>query len=777
MRIDALDIALPERVVTNDQLEEQYPEWDFSRLTHRTGVNSRHIADEHETAYDFALKAAQNLVTNQELDPQSIDALVFCTQSPDYLVPGSAAILQSDLGMRSDIFTLDVNIGCSAFPTLLQIAEGLCEGRVAANVLIVTADTYSKYIHPEDRSTRILFGDGAVATLVSKRNEERKYQAIFGVRGDLHERFWIRNGGARHPKSNASDTSELRSNFIQMSGMKVLSFFNTQLPREVARLLDVNDLLVEKIDAFVFHQASRAALDSIQQAIRIPEQKMIRAYSDVGNLVSASVPATLYFAMQDGRIKEGDLLLICGFGVGLSWGATAMTTSDSEVIDVLLERFKGAGDKPALVFREKLYSFSELVYRIEQAEETIHRSGIGQGDTVLLVADFSVHSVVLLISLIRMKAIIVPILPDTFERRQPLLNQIDPRYIINIANDTEYQITPWEYEHEADPLIKELRRRKSTGLVLFTSGSTGQPKGVVHDFSLLLEKFRIIRPALVTLNFLLFDHWGGLNTLLHGLSNQSLVILPERRTPDYICHLLENYDVELLPATPTFLNMLLISKVWKERTFPALRIISYGAEPMPGTTLAALRKAFPEVELRQTYGLIELGVLRAKSRDSDSLWVKLGGKGYDLRVVDNMLQIKAESAMLGYINAPSPFTDDGYFMTGDQVEVDGEYFRILGRASDLINVGGEKVYPLEVEAVLISCENIKDAVVYGEHHSLMGKIVCADVILVNDEPEQEVRKRIKRECRTRLDAFKVPVKINVVQDGLYTDRMKKARTR
>ena len=221
--------------------------------------------------------------------------------------------------------------------------------------------------------------------------------------------------------------------------------------------------------------------------------------------------------------------------------------------------------------------------------------------------------------------------------------------------------------------------------------------------------------------------------------------------------------------------MLLLSKAWLNRDFSSLRIISYGAEPMPESTLKQLAKAFPAVDLRHTYGLIEFGVLRAKSRSDGSLWVKLGGAGFYIRVVDDELQIKSPSAMLGYLNAPSPFTDDGYFMTGDKVAVDGDYFRILGRASDLINIGGDKVYPAEVESFLLSLDNVKDAVVYGESHPLMGKIVCADIVLLEPEPAAEARLRIKKACQNKIDRFKIPVKINFSEDSLSSDRLKKKR--
>ena len=206
-----------------------------------------------------------------------------------------------------------------------------------------------------------------------------------------------------------------------------------------------------------------------------------------------------------------------------------------------------------------------------------------------------------------------------------------------------------------------------------------------------------------------------------------------------------------------------------------MRIISYGSEPMPASTLTGLRAAFPKVDLRQTYGLIELGVLRAKSLSSESLWVKVGGEGYDLRVVDGILQIKADAAMLGYLNAASPFTEDGYFITGDRVKLNGEYMQFLGRDSELINVGGQKVFPAEVEAVLLESELVEEAVVYGQKNPITGKIVCADVQLRGEVDEAEARRAIKRFCAERMESFKVPVKIQFVQAGLHNDRGKRQR--
>jgi len=442
--------------------------------------------------------------------------------------------------------------------------------------------------------------------------------------------------------------------------------------------------------------------------------------------------------------------------------------------DFILERLAANGGQPSFFWRGTTYNGHWLVDQVQKDVDFLSSENVGPGSVVLLKGDYSPRNVSLLLALIQRRAILAPLLPSTLAKTPSLVELVNPVFEIDSASDGGI-IVHKRTQTELHRLIRLLHQRGEPGLILFTSGSTGKPKGVVHDFGRLLKKFQKPRPAMRTLNFLLFDHWGGLNTLLHCLSNNSSVVLPETRTPDAICQLLERHQVELLPASPTFLNLLLLSKAYDGRDLAALRLITYGSEPMPNSTLVALRTVFPNVELRQTYGLIELGVLRAKSQSSDSLWVKVGGEGYDLRVVDGILQIKADSAMLGYLNAPSPFTDDGYFITGDRVEINGDYMRFLGRDSELINVGGQKVFPSEVEAVLLECELVAEAVVYGQANPITGKIVCADVQLRGTADEGEARRAIKRFCAQRLEPFKVPVKIQFVSGGLTSDRLKRLR--
>jgi acyl-CoA synthetase (AMP-forming)/AMP-acid ligase II len=231
----------------------------------------------------------------------------------------------------------------------------------------------------------------------------------------------------------------------------------------------------------------------------------------------------------------------------------------------------------------------------------------------------------------------------------------------------------------------------------------------------------------------------------------------------------------MLPTSPTFLNLLLISEAYKRYDLSSLRLVTYGTEVMPESTLTRIHELLPNVKLQQTYGLSELGILRSKSRDSGSLWVKVGGEGYETKIVDNVLWVKAQSAMLGYLNAPNPFDAEGWMNTGDMVEVDGERIRILGRQSEIINVGGQKVYPAEVESALLQMPNVKDAVVIGEKNPITGNIVTARVNLFEPEDVTVFKQRMRAFCRERLATFKIPVKVEISDQETFNARYKRMR--
>jgi long-chain acyl-CoA synthetase len=442
-------------------------------------------------------------------------------------------------------------------------------------------------------------------------------------------------------------------------------------------------------------------------------------------------------------------------------------------ISDFLNDFAAYSNRPALIWQNASYSYSHILERISHWRNEL--STIKSGSIVALESDFSPETIAILFALIERNTIVVPFDIHHIDKnkKKAEIAQID--ILIRVNSEEDIIITETNASAEKNELYKELFAQNVPGLVLFTSGSSGEPKGALHNFSKLLAKFNVKRKALLTINFLLFDHWGGLNTLFHILSNGGTVVMLENRNPDYVCELIERHKVELLPTSPTFLNMMVLSRAYERHSLKSLKLISYGAEPMPETLLKLLNTLFPDIKLQQTYGLIELGVMRSQSEGNGSLWVKIGGEGYQTRVVDNILQIKSDSAMLGYLNAKSPFTDDGWFITGDSVEVNGDYFKILGRKSELINVGGEKVFPQEVENVILEVEDIEDVVVYAENNALTGKIVCAKVKYKGSESKMDVIKKIKTHCRTKLETFKIPVKIELVDKTFESDRFKKSR--
>lgn len=443
-------------------------------------------------------------------------------------------------------------------------------------------------------------------------------------------------------------------------------------------------------------------------------------------------------------------------------------------INYFLDNFEVYNGQTALIWHGKSYTYSQLLARINHWRVAL--TDFSQGAIVGLESDFSPETIAILFALIEKNVIIVPLDINHSNKNSKKIEIAQLDYLIKVIKEDEITITKISPAvDDKNNLYKIIQQRGVPGLVLFTSGSSGEPKGALHDFSKLLAKFHVKRNALLTINFLLFDHWGGLNTLFHILSNGGTVVVLENRNPDYVCELIEKHKAELLPTSPTFLNMLVLSRAYERHSLKSLKVISYGAEPMPESLLKHLNTIFPDIKLQQTYGLIELGVMRSQSQDNGSLWVKIGGEGYQTRVINGILQIKSDSAMLGYLNAKSPFTEDGWFITGDSVEVDGEYFKILGRKSEMINVGGEKVFPQEVENVILEIPEVEDVVVYAESNAFTGKIVCAKIKYNGTETKAEVVKKIKTYCRTKLESFKVPVKIELVDTTFESDRFKKSR--
>ena len=448
----------------------------------------------------------------------------------------------------------------------------------------------------------------------------------------------------------------------------------------------------------------------------------------------------------------------------------------------LFERLAGFGDAAALVHRGRSISYRALLERTAAWDQDLGQRGIGPGSVVLLEGSYSEAAVGLLLALIRRGAITVPLTPQAAVQREVFaaIAEVGFRFRFDedgVGDGFTFETTAVgapEGRPHASPLLRKLAATGHPGLVLFSSGSTGKPKAVLHDCVALLEKFARAGKRKTTLSFLLFDHIGGVDTLFNTLSSGGTLVTAPSRDPDAVCAAVAAHRVHTLPASPTFLNFLLLSEAFRRHDLSSLQLIAYGTEPMPEPVLRRLAEALPAVKLVQTYGLSELGVLRTRSREG-SLWVRFSGEGFETQVREGILWIKARTAMLGYLNAPDLFDEDGWLNTEDAVEVDGEWLRVLGRASELINVGGRKVYPAEVEAVLLQLSNVRDVTVRGEKNPITGQAVAARVNLIEPEPLDPFKKRLRLFCRDKLLPYKIPVRIELTGDDQSNARLKKLR--
>ncbi len=440
----------------------------------------------------------------------------------------------------------------------------------------------------------------------------------------------------------------------------------------------------------------------------------------------------------------------------------------------LIHRLRGWRQRPALVWRDKAWSYDQLCESTDAWLDELIRRDIRPGSRLAICGDYSPSLCALLIAALLNRNIVVPLAAATARRWSHMMDVAEVEFIIEFDDDDGWQITDLDRK-VAHPLLRQLVERGAPGLILFSSGSTGQSKASALDFDKLLEKFRSPRSAYRTLVFLLPDHIGGINTLFHVLCHGGTLVPAKERTPEAVCAVIEKHRIQLLPTTPTFLRMLLISDVIKRHDLSSLEIVTYGTEPMPASTLAAIHEALPRVRFKQTYGLSELGIMPTQSRSSDSLWLKLGNAGFEHRIVDGVLWLRSESAMLGYLNAPSPFDDEGWFNTQDVVEVEDEYVRIVGRKSELINVGGEKVHPTEIENVLLQLDNVRDATVFPKPNAVTGQVVGARITPIKSEDPDVLKQRVRAFCKARLERFKVPVVIEIMDADHHGARFKKAR--
>jgi 3-oxoacyl-[acyl-carrier-protein] synthase III len=331
--IRAIDYYLPERVVSNQDLAREFPGWSVDKIQGKTGIQERHIAGSQECSSDLAFQAAQKLFASGQATPAEIDYLLLCTQSPDYFLPTTACLLQDRIGIPTSAGALDFNLGCSGYIYGLGLAQGLIETGQASRVLLITAEAYSKFIHPGDKSVRTLFGDAAAATLLegAPQGNRRGATYVFGTDGKGAPNLIVPAGGLRQRPTPETAQVEMDDDGntrgpenLYMNGAEIFNFTLRIIPECVARLLARTNVQAEEIDLYVFHQANQFMLDHLRKKLKIPPEKFYLWLGHCGNTVSSTIPIALKHAVDNGKLREGQLVMLVGFGVGYSWGATLL---------------------------------------------------------------------------------------------------------------------------------------------------------------------------------------------------------------------------------------------------------------------------------------------------------------------------------------------------------------------------------------------------------------------------------------------------------------------
>jgi acyl-CoA synthetase (AMP-forming)/AMP-acid ligase II len=442
----------------------------------------------------------------------------------------------------------------------------------------------------------------------------------------------------------------------------------------------------------------------------------------------------------------------------------------------LLSRFSGWEERVALIENDVPVTYKELLRSVALWKSRLLEQDCGPGCVLAFESDFGLASISLLLASIELNNIVAPLSPGM---------QGETGEFLRIAEARRYFAAPVDRSNPgellcarpANPLTRKLLDAQDPGMIIFSSGSTGTPKAILHNLSRFLTKFQKEKPALRSIAVPPMDHIAGLDTMFHSLSCGGTLVCPASRRPDVVCHTIAKHRVELLPCSAGFLNLMLASQAHEHADLSSLRLVAYGSDVMPEATLSRLRAALPQVTLLQKYGTTEFGSPSTKSKDSNSVWLKIDDAGFRSKIVDGVLWIKSDSAMMGYLNAPSPIEEDGWINTGDAVEAGEDGFvRILGRRSEMINVGGHKVYPAEVETVLLQLSNVEDAVVYGKSMAIMGQIVAAKLRLKEPEDIVALKRRVREFCRERLATYKIPIEIQTADGELLTARQKKIRT-
>ena len=440
----------------------------------------------------------------------------------------------------------------------------------------------------------------------------------------------------------------------------------------------------------------------------------------------------------------------------------------------LLSRFSAYSAKPALVGGWGVVTYGELGVLVDEAARALAGLRLPGPAAVAVVGGHGPAATAWLLALEAAGHFAVPLSGNPSEHPARLA-QVNAQWVVTTEGST-YNLLPRIDEASTHPLFAALRERHAAGLVLFSSGTSGVPKAMVQDLSALLATYAERRPNdLPVLALLGFDHIGGLNTLFGCLAAGAPLVVPAAHSPVLVAEAIARHSVAVLPASPTFLNLLLLSGEAAAHDLSSLRVITYGTEPMPESLLARLKAAFPRVRFIQTFGTSETGIIRTVSPEGDSAFLRFEDPQLEWKVVDDELWLRSRTQIAGYLNAGNErFTADGWFRTGDKVEQGPNgTLRILGRMGEMINVGGEKLMPAEVESVVLGITGVVDCRVRGEANALTGQTVVVDVVASVSDPEA-LRSAIRTACRERLARHKIPTRVTFVP-SVSGERMKKMR--
>jgi 3-oxoacyl-[acyl-carrier-protein] synthase-3 len=328
--IKQIEYFLPFRCITNEELVADFPEWNVEKIVSKIGVDRRYVAAPNETAGDLAIQAAEKLFVNKTYLKKDIDYILFCTQSPDYLLPTTACIIQKRLGLSRNIGALDFNMGCSGYIYGLSLAKGLIVAGIANNVLLLTGETYNKHLHHRDKGNRTIFGDAATATVISDNGFAEIGEFSLGTDGSGADNLIIKTGGSRYPdKQNDltfdDNNNPVSSDYLYMNGSEIFTFTLDNVPPLVANTIAKNKIEPNEINLYIFHQANKYMLNFLRKKMKIADEHFYYCLSDFGNTVSNTIPIALSNALLDSSINPGDHVLLAGFGVGYSWGGTILS--------------------------------------------------------------------------------------------------------------------------------------------------------------------------------------------------------------------------------------------------------------------------------------------------------------------------------------------------------------------------------------------------------------------------------------------------------------------